>query len=144
MFARCSRTSGIEVHTRDGSHPILVVGSEPEGVTAAFPDALFQVGDEGATYALITKIRARDERMQLPHVTVVGDDAADPSEDRAALVDGCPADPPLPEGFPYLFEGSVRVRPGIWPVLLESLDQESRRLSGSYFVRGVEIDDSHE
>jgi hypothetical protein len=81
--------------------------------------------------------------MQLPHVAVVGGDAADPPEDRAALVDGCPADPPLPEGLPHLFEGSVHVRPGIGPVLLESLDQESR-LSGSYFVRGAGIDDSHE
>src|ERR687885_1598065 len=143
-FRKVLQDVGVEVHTRQGCHAAFVVGAEPEGVTAALPDAFFQVGDEGAADASTAKIRAHDQRVQLPRVTIVGADTADPSEDRAALVDGCPADPSLPERFPYLFEGGVHVRPGMGPMLLEPLDQEGCRLPDGLFVTGLEIDDPHD
>src|SRR5215207_2077346 len=131
----------VEVNAGEGRHAGLVVGAEPERQAAALPDKLFQVCDERAADAPTLKVRAHYQRVQLPHVAAVGGYAADPAEDRAALVQSYPIYAMLAERFAYLFQRGVHVRPGFWPIVPEALDEKFSRLPDVLLVAGVEVGD---
>src|SRR5579862_2014753 len=82
----------IQIDSRDRGLALLVVSTEIDSAAAKRDDALLEVADQCATDSASLLVDPYDERMELPRVSVVVFDAANPADRPALVVDRDAAD----------------------------------------------------
>ena len=129
---------------------VLLSSSEPRKMVWAFRAStlLFETTHQSRSYATPVKIGMNGQRVQLPGVSAVLLDAADPAKHPALLVQCSAAYTVGGQGFIYLREGIVQCRPGFRIGLAERSHQNlggllpgcgTKRLKVGYSLNGLII-----
>ena len=127
---------GIEVDLGQRRHPALVVGTERDRVRAARPRLRFERFDESPADAAPAAVAPHDQRMQLPHSSVIFGQAADPAEHDVVL------DRRAGEAFADQ-EIDLLARRGQRRPSNPRIKLFDEQLRGSVQHRSIEIDDFH-